>query len=108
MSKRKAKVRKRLRTVCGHSYPVGDSVQRIKEAGGIHQIPEEERAALDIKQVAPGGWIDDMPPEPRPALLGRGKIEWVEVDDDGNEIVAPTPKKKSTKKKRRPRRKDGG
>ena len=91
------KKRTRLRSVCGHSYPVGESLARVKEAGGLSKMTAEQVAALDIKRVAPGGWCDDMPEECRPAFLRRGKIEEVEVD------VSVPPITETVKKRRKKR-----
>ncbi len=92
----KTKKRTRLRSVLGHEYPVGESLARVKRAGGLHNMTAEQIASLDIKRVPPGGWCDDIPKECRPAFLQRGKIVEVEVDAQRNEIV----KKKAPKKKR--------
>lgn len=93
------KTRTRLRSVLGHTYPVGESVARIKRAGGLHRMTAAQVASLDMKVVPPGGWCDDIPKECRPAFLLRGKIEEVEVDAQMNEIVEKkAPKKKKTRK----------
>ncbi len=94
------KKRTRLRTITGHSYPVGESRSLVKKAGGIRKLTEQQRASLKIKQVVPGGWIDDMPYEPRKAFLARGTIEEIEVDANGNELTAK-PRKKAAGKRRR-------
>ena len=81
-----AAVRTRLRSVVGHEYPVGESLARVKRAGGLRNLTEEEVATLDVRKVPPGGWCDDIPEECCAAFLARGKIEEVEVDSKGKPL----------------------
>lgn len=70
---------KRLRAKVGITYPVGDSVEVIRKAGGIRKLSPEKRARLNFKRANPGDWCDDIPDAPRGAYLAAGKIEEVEV-----------------------------
>ncbi len=84
-AKRGAGKRTRLRSILGHEYPVGESLARVKRAGGLHRMSAEQIASLTIKRVPPGGWCDDIPEECRAVFLRRGKIEEVEVNARGVE-----------------------
>lgn len=58
----------------GISYPVGDSVERIKKAGGRSNMTPEELAELDIREVAKDQECTDIPDGTREAWLRRGII----------------------------------
>ena len=76
---KKPKPTTRLRAVIGLSYPVGESLKRVMEVGGLRNLTPEESASLTMRRVIPGGWCDDIPMEPRAAFLRAGKIEEVTV-----------------------------
>jgi len=63
-------------------YPVGDSLARVRKAGGVSHLTPEQRAALRVKTVAPGDWCDDMPAESAAIYLERGHIARVTVEDE--------------------------
>lgn len=68
----------RLRVVKGgFTYPIGASLARVREAGGISKLASHEREALQLKRVEAGDWCDDMPEESIALRLERGEIERV-------------------------------
>lgn len=58
----------------GFNYPVGASLERVRRAGGLPNLSEEERASLVIKRVEVGGDCSDMPPESVALYESRGQI----------------------------------
>lgn len=75
----------RLRVVGGRAsftYPVGASLDRIRQAGGRSKLTDAERAGLTTRTVYPGDWCDDMPSESAAVYLERGWIERVTVPEE--------------------------
>lgn len=65
-------------TTDGLSYPVGDSLARVRAAGGLSRMTDDERAALTIKRAERGTVVDDVPETSVSWLLEQGLIEAVE------------------------------
>ena len=80
-----AKRRQRLVTSIGLYYPADElTLKKIKAAGGLSKIPDEDRRGLRYKEVKAGGFCDDHPKGLQlDNLLERGTVKkvFVEVDD---------------------------
>ncbi len=73
----------RLRVVRrGFAYPAdAESLALVRQGGGVSQLASEQRARVRWRQVGPGDWCDDMPPESAAIYRSRGDLEVVTVDD---------------------------
>lgn len=58
----------------GFCYPIGASVDAVKQAGGISKLSPAEREALVRKTVVVGEDCSDMPAEALAYYLGRGDV----------------------------------
>lgn len=76
MSDRLRVVRRRFR------YPVGASLVRVREAGGVSRLSPEDAAGLTFREVGPGDDCSDMPSESVTRYLASGDIERVSAEDD--------------------------
>lgn len=73
----------RLRVVARTlAYPALESDRaRIRAAGGFSKLPADVRASIRFKEVHPGDYCDDMPPESIPDRLARGDIARVSAKE---------------------------
>lgn len=63
----------------GFSYPIGESLTLVRQAGGILKIRDDERASLTMREVGVGDYCDDMPEDAKARYLERGDLELVPV-----------------------------
>ena len=61
----------------GVSWPVGASLTKVKDAGGLSRMTEEERAGLDFNTPALGAVVDDVPESSAVWLVEQGHLELV-------------------------------
>ena len=62
----------------GFRYPVGASLDRVREAGGVSKLPDDEKKALAWKEVGIGDDCSDMPVESLALYLQRGDVAILE------------------------------
>ena len=58
----------------GFRYPVGASLDRVREAGGVSKLTDAEKKALVWKEVSIGDDCSDMPAESLAHYLQRGDV----------------------------------
>ena len=59
----------------GLSWPIGTSLTKVKKAGGLSRMTDEERAALKFRTPTVGTVVDDLPESSAKWLLDQGHIE---------------------------------
>lgn len=72
----------------GFTYPIGESLAMVREAGGLSRLTPEQRGSLTLKRVEIGECCDDMPAESAAIFLSRGEIE---TYDEPSVLSAPKP-----------------
>ena len=61
----------------GLSWPVGASLAKVKDAGGLSRMTEDERAGLEFNTPTVGAVVDEVPESSVVWLLEQGHIEFV-------------------------------
>jgi hypothetical protein len=66
-----------------YTYPADPtSLRIIRDAGGLSQIPTEQREFLKFKDVGPGDDCSDMPDPALSIYMSRGWIKVVVEEDE--------------------------
>lgn len=72
----------------GFAYPTGESLARVRAAGGFPNMTPDERAAVTFKVVSVGQDCSDMPAESLAHYLQRGDVALVdEVHEHADDSI---------------------
>ena len=72
----------RLRAVKGLVYPEPNSLELVRNAGGLSKLTAEQRKKVRLRRLKAGDWCDDLPPESVNHLIAKGGVERVQVDEE--------------------------
>ena len=91
----------RLRALVGLTYPHPDSLDMVKQAGGISKLSEEQRKKLKMVDRKAGQFCDDMPKSSIKSQLKQKNVEIVEgkssAPDSEDGWTSPKPQRETSK-----------